>query len=466
MSQLWCRDHPEFLGSPADRAKVQLSAAMLVYCLTSTRTGEVHEHTARRRLAQDSNENPEDRELETRVMVACYKLSFRIPKPIIWTLDSAVKHMHMQALKVPEGFEGQDQKNFGKRVFVTLPAFHAAGLATILLITVPVNATAIIYVYCCWSANCCQSCGCEKRDPAALLVELGEKTLNVNDRAAMIDQPWPSIEQANAAAPAHARISKSHILFASSKKPSCRASKGTVQRAQTGGLEDATKVAAYINASILAIAIWSKLSDTDNWFNLGLHSLQPITATRVFKHGPDIPSLAPNTIYLNPTVLGLTRALQSLHQHIEASKENEKNMQMQERELLLQELIGQIDHTTQTPKLLEQSPVAQSVVLTGSTGQLGAYLLDCLLKNHVVEHVYCLNRDGSNRDRSQQRERGAAFKRAAADASRPKRFGAKRMPDNNVLDTKATAQASEKLQEIDAVVPEWIQKWVREWSAN
>lgn len=71
---------------------------------------------------------------------------------------------------------------------------------------------------------------------AALLVELGEKTLNVNDRAAMIDQLWPSIEQANAAAPAHARISKSHILFVSSKKPLCRASKGTVQRAQTVGL--------------------------------------------------------------------------------------------------------------------------------------------------------------------------------------------------------------------------------------
>lgn len=74
MSQLWCRDHHECRGSPADRAKAQLSAGMLLYCFTSTRTGEVHEYTAWRRLAQDSNENPEDRRLEGRVVVACYRL--------------------------------------------------------------------------------------------------------------------------------------------------------------------------------------------------------------------------------------------------------------------------------------------------------------------------------------------------------------------------------------------------------
>lgn len=47
-----------------------------------------------------------------------------IPKPIIWTHDSAVKHMHMQFLEAPEGYE--EQQNFGKRLFLTLPPFHVS----------------------------------------------------------------------------------------------------------------------------------------------------------------------------------------------------------------------------------------------------------------------------------------------------------------------------------------------------
>ncbi|KAG0160181.1 hypothetical protein PDIDSM_7708 [Penicillium digitatum] len=41
MTQLWCRDHHEYRGDPADRARVQLSAAMLLYCFTSARTARV-----------------------------------------------------------------------------------------------------------------------------------------------------------------------------------------------------------------------------------------------------------------------------------------------------------------------------------------------------------------------------------------------------------------------------------------
>lgn len=73
MTQLWCRDHHEYRGNPADRARVQLSGAMLLYCFTSSRTGEVHESTARRHRAQEIGES-EDASLEARVMAACYKV--------------------------------------------------------------------------------------------------------------------------------------------------------------------------------------------------------------------------------------------------------------------------------------------------------------------------------------------------------------------------------------------------------
>ncbi|KAJ5741093.1 Zinc finger C2H2 [Penicillium malachiteum] len=72
MTQLWCRDHHEYRGHPPDRARVQLSAAMLLYCFTTARTGEVHESTARRHKAHQSG-NKNDGNLEARVMAACYK---------------------------------------------------------------------------------------------------------------------------------------------------------------------------------------------------------------------------------------------------------------------------------------------------------------------------------------------------------------------------------------------------------
>ena len=74
MTQLWCRDHHEYRGDPADRARVQLSAAMLLYCFTSARTGKVHESTARRHGAREIGGESEDADLEARVMAACYKV--------------------------------------------------------------------------------------------------------------------------------------------------------------------------------------------------------------------------------------------------------------------------------------------------------------------------------------------------------------------------------------------------------
>lgn len=56
---------------------MQLSAAMLLYCFTSIRIGEVHESTARRGLVRVPGEDETNKELEARVMAACYKVKFQ-----------------------------------------------------------------------------------------------------------------------------------------------------------------------------------------------------------------------------------------------------------------------------------------------------------------------------------------------------------------------------------------------------
>lgn len=290
-----------------------------------------------------------------------------------------------------------------------------------------------------------------QRFQATLIVELSgsQGGLSTNERAATIEKLWPSIEQANSTTPAHARIAKSHILFTSPDKPIPRSGKGTIQRpsalklyeeeidgnyndaeklaqldatqlAGPGGVDDTTKVAEYIRASILGITKWDseKLSDEENWFNLGLDSLQAITTTRVLKNGLNLPALTPNVIYLHPSVLGLTNALQSLQKTIELSLETRQQEVIQERDQLLQELLQQIDTKAQVSEnLVSEEPLAkQSVLLTGSTGQLGTYLLETLLQNDQIEHVYCLNRDTRARDR--QNERAAAYGLTAADEDR------------------------------------------------
>ncbi|KAJ6103833.1 NRPS-like enzyme [Penicillium sp. IBT 16267x] len=541
-----------------------------------------------------------------------------IPKPITWTHESAVKHMHMQRLGSPAGSTGQDSKGFGKRMYLTLPPFHAAGIGHILFITIPVDVTLIMptasgpptavglvaarkqtpfewavvvpsivlelaqdpelldycsthleyIIYCggdlpqaigntvaakvqlmngygaselgilnvvhspdrnpltdwrylnfhpelgmefrhvsgeeyeavlvrspdreahqfpfsiqafagqqeyhtndlmvrhptkagLWRPSArvddvivflngektnpvsmeqhivaCNSevTGClvagAQRFQAALIIERGGKLTESRD--AIIEELWPSIEQANSSAPAHARIAKSHILFTSPQKPMLRAGKGTVQRAGTlalyaqeledlyasvdtvsqlvgpGGVDDTAQVTKFIRTSILAITGWNpdKLTDTKNWFNLGLDSLQAITATRVLKQGLSLATLTPNVIYSHPTVAGLTHALCNLHQNLEESTEVKNQGLIQERDQLLQQLIGQIDiPKAQWPT--QVTSTAQTVILTGSTGHLGTYMLDALLKSPGVKHVYCLNRDDRACDR--QQERGTAY---------------------------------------------------------
>ncbi|KAL2812348.1 hypothetical protein BDW59DRAFT_176992 [Aspergillus cavernicola] len=73
MTQLWCQDSLEYRGRYPDRTRIQLSAALLLYCFTSARAGEVHESTRRRRRAQLRMENMPDKSLNPQALSACYK---------------------------------------------------------------------------------------------------------------------------------------------------------------------------------------------------------------------------------------------------------------------------------------------------------------------------------------------------------------------------------------------------------
>jgi thioester reductase-like protein len=272
-----------------------------------------------------------------------------------------------------------------------------------------------------------------QRFQASLIVEHGGKELNPTERAAIIETLWPSIEEANQACPAHARIARTHILFTTPNKPFPRAGKGTIQRAAAlalysseletlyshadqlgthddgepvgpGRLSDIEKISEFIVQTLSSITSWSReqISTSENFFHLGLDSLQTITATRSFKRGFDLSSFSPNLIYLHPSLASLTEATLKLMQDDQISKTAVREAQLQEREEVLSEFIAKIDgHRINAT--CENLPTSHTVLLTGSTGTLGTYILDALLKDTSVAHIHCLNRKADSLEIQRQK---------------------------------------------------------------
>ena len=82
-----------------------------------------------------------------------------------------------------------------------------------------------------------------QRFQAALMIEpASNEDLSATQRAALLEELWPIIEEANGECPAHARISKSHILFTQPTKPMALTAKGTIQRFATYTLYSEGKV--------------------------------------------------------------------------------------------------------------------------------------------------------------------------------------------------------------------------------
>ncbi|KAF3391263.1 Iterative polyketide synthase CazM [Penicillium rolfsii] len=267
-----------------------------------------------------------------------------------------------------------------------------------------------------------------QRFQASLIVEYGSKELlDPSERAAAIETLWPSIEKANQACPAHARIARTHILFTTPDKPFPRAGKGTIQRAAAlalysselemlyshadqigtytkaetvgpGRISNIEKISDFILETLSSITGWTpeQIMTSENFFHLGLDSLQTITVTRFFKRGFDLPSFSPNVIYLHPSLSSLAQATMKLMQDDQTSESEAKEAQLQERNGILAEFIADIDR-------LRIGPNLHTVLLTGSTGTLGTYILDALLKDTSVAHIHCLNRKADSLEIQRQK---------------------------------------------------------------
>jgi thioester reductase-like protein/aryl carrier-like protein len=258
------------------------------------------------------------------------------------------------------------------------------------------------------------------RDQAALLVELFEPT----DTESGLEQHHNSIiqrvQEANATLPDHAQLHASHVKILPQSQSFLRSAKGEVRRAATVALlsKDISDIYSSAESSIggrdlqldfenesrLTSSLTILLSDEVylgrsirpdvNIFQCGFDSLKVM---RLFRHlRTSIArqqlqsgvSFAPKTIYQNPSPAKLAAGLLGL---LEQSPQPRKDSKSDESiESILKTFQRKIEDLDEPPK---------SVVLTGSTGSLGSYILDRLLRSAAVEKVVCLNRTGGNAER-------------------------------------------------------------------
>ncbi|OIW26213.1 acetyl-CoA synthetase-like protein [Coniochaeta ligniaria NRRL 30616] len=248
------------------------------------------------------------------------------------------------------------------------------------------------------------------RFQAAMILEPASLLTNADEKEKLIDDVWHLIQQANKETVAHGRITRDLVMVAPPEKPFARSGKGSIQRgittkmyadeiadlyehAQGAGqpasldMTSDEKLIKSIQAIFVSVGSPPLDPDTD-FFSSGVDSLQVMTVTRALRAGLDAANVQTDittaTIYSNPTLRKLAEHLRSADGSGSESKDTETT-----RRLLAQ-------YTQNLPTYVDDKPEpdfnGQTVVLTGSTGSLGSYLLDALIACPNVKKVIALNR--------------------------------------------------------------------------
>ncbi|KAI1754102.1 hypothetical protein F4782DRAFT_495129 [Xylaria castorea] len=272
------------------------------------------------------------------------------------------------------------------------------------------------------------------RFQSSLLIEAVDPPAGAEDEKRLLEAIWPSVQAANRECPSHGRIHRNMITFTSATKPMLRAGKGTVQRRltlnlyaseidalyeavsatvqqpDTGDDDDDDDYGGYggygsVEAAIKAIVTSSTDIDAQNispgsdLFELGLDSLQVTVMVKKLNeyisfHGKP-QSVVAKSVYASPNVAALTDAISVIINGRVLS-----NVNHQEKMEELYRLYGK-NMPMSGREVSPKSLVPSRVLLTGSTGSLGSYILDSLQSDERVSRIYCLCRGPGSRQRQE-----------------------------------------------------------------
>ncbi|TFY76506.1 hypothetical protein EWM64_g7507 [Hericium alpestre] len=229
---------------------------------------------------------------------------------------------------------------------------------------------------------------------------------------------WPTVEKMNAYAPQHSRVFKEMILVASLKKPFTFTAKHTPRRqavlkeydeeikqiyasieesAQTD-IEappawDIARTAKFVRTVVQKV-LEREVSDHEDIFQLGCDSLKATwirnTILRVLRESTDVQAqkIPGDFIYQHPYVSSLASFLSSLV--LGKSEATQSNRAA--------DMVAMVEKYTQNiPQHVPSLPQPQkdTILLTGSTGGLGANILAHLVADPAVARIYAFNRKSS-----------------------------------------------------------------------
>lgn len=267
-----------------------------------------------------------------------------------------------------------------------------------------------------------------QRSQAALLIQptITNGEVTTAGQAALIERVWPSVQEANTAAPAHARVEKALILVTTPDRPLILSGKGTIQRRaslaqyeseievlyanadvaaedldERGPQLDPTNanaVTGFVRDSLRAVGV-NPDGDEASFFDQGMDSLQGLQLTRALRRGLHRPGLGLSTIYQNPSIEQLVAVLVT-----QSNESNDADL-MEPLLTTYRELVHQIPEPQAAGSSGGKKPV--NVVLTGSTGSIGTFLVYSLLSRPGIGHIFVLNRSADG-GRAAQHDRFTA----------------------------------------------------------
>ncbi|KAK4153775.1 hypothetical protein C8A00DRAFT_33460 [Chaetomidium leptoderma] len=273
----------------------------------------------------------------------------------------------------------------------------------------------------------------------ALILEPFEHPEGEEKAKDFIDSVWPVVVKANHETVAHGQIGRRFIALSSPDKPFLRAGKGTIQRAGTirmykDEIDQLYEHAGEVTSSeapkldvssreALTESIetlfekWlraPKLEPDTDFFTAGIDSMQVINASRLLRAGleaagirVDASALATRVIYGNPTSKRLAEYLFSV---VNKDGQDATTGAAQQEEHAMEAILQK--YSMDMPKATGNKPPPadenQVIVITGTTGALGSYMLDLASWSPRVKKIICLNRseDAEARERKSSVERG------------------------------------------------------------
>ena len=275
------------------------------------------------------------------------------------------------------------------------------------------------------------------RFQAALLVE---PKPDAADEASLIDQVWPLVEKANLLVPGQGRITRSMIIVTNTHKPFQRAAKGTIVRKLTEiffepeidalyskdstsdhsntlpvleSLSVSSEVEEFVRSIVLlAFSNIAKASNDDDMFTLGLDSLKTLEIIGLLKVGlrkhrepSELEWLSSRAIYSHPSIKRLAALIAGTLSSKSVSTKAEDEGLEESRARRMDSLIHKYTHNlTKRVRSSEQAllPQRRTIAVTGTTGSLGARILQVLSDDPSTTKIYCLDRAQDARQRHEK----------------------------------------------------------------